>query len=126
MQRFLPKALLFVLLLAGRDRGRGAILQHFYSKTLYGEKWPKQNWLLRSRFDVVIWVIAHIPPLCAFDHREGNRIPDFNAEKTDNICFSIALGNLILERYAPSDTLEWCVLEEFFGRTAGEDDMGVG
>lgn len=103
MQRFLPKALLFVLLLAGLDRGLGAILQHFYSKTLYGENWPKQNWLLSSRFDVVILgssrTFRHYVP--SIIERELGRTV-FNAgENGQYLLYAIALGNLILERYAP-------------------------
>jgi len=54
-RRFAAKALLFLLLLTGVDWLLGSAIDSVFRRTLYGENWPKENWLLSQKFDVVIF-----------------------------------------------------------------------
>jgi hypothetical protein len=101
--RFLGKLALFLLLLIAVDFSLGKVIDHFFSKTLYGENWSKENWLLSRPYDVVCFgssrTYRHYIPAIMQDSLD---MTVFNAGANGQyIYYAYALEQLMLERYTP-------------------------
>jgi hypothetical protein len=103
ISRFLARLLLFLLLLAAVDYGLGRVIDHFFRKTLYGENWSKENWLLSRPYDVVCFgssrTFRHYIPAIMQD---SLGLSVFNAGANGQyLYYAYALEQLVLERYTP-------------------------
>jgi len=101
--RFLTRLFLFLLLLAAVDYGLGRVIDHFFRKTLYGENWSKENWLLSQPYDVVCFgssrTFRHYIPAIMQDSLD---LSVFNAGANGQyLYYAYALEQLMLERYTP-------------------------
>ncbi|HNW60245.1 MAG TPA: SGNH/GDSL hydrolase family protein [bacterium] len=101
--RFLGKLALFIVLLIAADFTLGKVIDHFFRKTLYGENWSKENWLLSRPCEVVCFgssrTFRHYIPAVMQDSL-GMTV--FNAGANGQYVFyAYALEQLMLERYTP-------------------------
>ncbi|HOT96747.1 MAG TPA: hypothetical protein PLN61_11305 [bacterium] len=101
--RFLLKLVLFLGILATADYVIGKVIDHFFRKTLYGENWSKENWLLSRPYDVVCFgssrTFRHYVPEIM---RDSLGMTVFNAGANGQyIFYAYALEQLMLERYTP-------------------------
>ena len=103
MGRFLAKLLLFLLLLLAADFVLGKVIDHFFKRTLYGENWSKENWLLSQPYEVVCFGSSrtfrhYIPSIM----QDSLGMTVFNAGANGQyIFYAYALEQLMLEEYTP-------------------------
>ncbi len=103
VRRFTLKVILFLCVLWLADFAIGHIIDFFFKKTLYGENWPKENWVLSRQYDVVILGSSR-----AFRHYVPSILTDkisysvFNAGANGQyMLYAYALEQLILDKYKP-------------------------
>ena len=101
--RFFAQLILFSIFMILVDHVGGSVLKYFYSKTLYGDNWPKGNWVTQKKFDVIIFGSSR-----TFRHYIPSLIEKkidctvFNAgENGQYLLYSYALEQLVLHRYTP-------------------------
>lgn len=98
------KSLIFLMILFALDQGLGHLISHFFSRTLYGETWPKENWLLSQPYDLVIFGSSrafrhYVPSIIS----EKTGLSVFNAGANGQyLLYTYALQQLLLEKYRPS------------------------
>ena len=103
VQRFLVKLLAFGLIMLALDYALGSTIEYFFRRTLYGENWPKENLLLSSPNEMVVFGSSR-----AFRHY----VPSIISEETGLECFNAgangqyllyayALEQLMYDRYTP-------------------------
>lgn len=101
--RLARRGVLFVAILFLLDQGLGHLVSYFFSHTLYGESWPKENWLLSQQYDVVILGSSrafrhYVPSIIA----EKTGLSVFNAGANGQyLLYTYALEQLLLEKYRP-------------------------
>ncbi len=101
--RFFAKLILFAGFLVLMDQIGGSVLQYFYKKTLYGDNWPKGNWVIQKKFDVIVFGSSrtfrhYIPKL--IEQKVDYTV--FNAgENGQYLLYSYALEQLVLRKYTP-------------------------
>ncbi len=102
-RKFLVKVLAFLLVLGAVDWGLGAVIGHFFRRTLYGENWSKENWVLSRPYDVVILgssraFRSYVPSIMA----DSLKLSVFNAGANGQyLLYAYALEQMILETYKP-------------------------
>ncbi len=103
MRRFLLKLLAFLLILAAVDFGLGSAIGYFFKRTLYGENWSKENWLLSRPHDVVILgssraFRSYIPSIM----QDTLQLSVFNAGANGQyLLYAYALEQMVLETCKP-------------------------
>lgn len=120
---FLLKFGLFLLLLVLVDWSLGTVIEQLYRRSPRGANWTKVNWLLRERFDVVIFGSSR-----AFRHYVPSVISEelglsvFNAGQNGQyMLYSYAVEQLLLAQYAPK-AIVLDVLPGFIVRAENGDE----
>lgn len=103
VMKFTGKLLTFLLIIAAVDLSLGRVIGVFYSKTLYGENWPKINWMLHEDCDIVLLgssrTFRHYIP--SYITKETG-LSAFNAgENGQFFLYAYALEQLVLEQNHP-------------------------
>jgi len=101
--RFTTKIIIFLLILIIVDFTLGSMINAFYRKTYYGENWPKENWLTKEQYEIIVFGSSraychYIPELIG--EKVGSTV--FNAGANGQyMLYAYALEQLVLEKYVP-------------------------